>query len=139
MAADRLDMAHAVEVRLPFLDHKLFEYASQIPVSLLAKKGREKHVLREAARPLVSETTYSGVKQPFYAPPSALQQDSRLHEFVQETLRSEAMASLPFFDREAAIDLLDRAPALEAGARTVLDPLLIAMVSLCLLQEQFAL
>jgi asparagine synthase (glutamine-hydrolysing) len=138
MAADRLDMAHAVEVRLPFLDHKLFEYASQIPVSLLAKKGRQKHVLREVARPLVGETTYSGVKQPFYAPPSALKPDSPLHEFVQETLRSGAMASLPFFDRRAAIDLLDRAPALGAGARTMLDPLLIAMVSLCLLQEQFA-
>lgn len=138
MAADRLDMAHAVEVRLPFLDHKLFDYASQIPVSLLAKKGRQKHVLREVARPLVSETTYGGVKQPFYAPPSALQPDSRLHEFVQETLRGGAMASLPFFDRRTTIDLLDRAPALEAGARTMLDPLLIAMVSLCLLQEQFA-
>jgi asparagine synthase (glutamine-hydrolysing) len=139
MAADRLDMAHAVEVRLPFLDHKLFEYASQIPVSLLAKKGRQKHVLREAARSFVSETIYSGVKQPFYAPPSALQPDSRLHEFIQETLRSEAMASLPFFDRVAAIDLLNRAPELEAGTRTMLDPLLMAMVSLCLLQEQFGL
>jgi asparagine synthase (glutamine-hydrolysing) len=139
MAADRLDMAHAVEVRLPFLDHKLFAYASQIPVSLLAKKGRQKHVLREAARPFVNETIYSGTKQPFYAPPSALQPDSRLHEFIQETLRSEAMASLPFFNRETAIDLLYRAPALEAGTRTMLDPLLMAMVSLCLLQRQFGL
>lgn len=136
MAADRLDMAHAVEVRLPFLDHKLFEYASQIPVSLLARDGRQKHVLREAARPFVAEAVYSGAKQPFYAPPSALQQDSRLHEFVQETLRSEAMASLPFFDQKAAIDLLDRAPTLGASARTMLDPLLMVMVSLCLLQEQ---
>jgi asparagine synthase (glutamine-hydrolysing) len=136
MAADRLDMAHAVEVRLPFLDHKLFEYASQIPVSLLAKEGREKHVLREAARPFVAEAVYRGAKQAFYAPPSALQLDSRLHEFVQETLRSEAMASLPFFNQEAVIDLLDRARALEPGARTMLDPLLMVMVSLCLLQEQ---
>jgi len=136
MAADRLDMAHAVEVRLPFLDHKLFEYASQIPVSLLAKEGRQKHVLREAARPFVAEAIYRGAKQAFYAPPSALQPDSRLHEFVQETLRGEAMASLPFFDQEASIDLLDGAPTLDAEARTMLDPLLMMIVSLCLLQEQ---
>jgi asparagine synthase (glutamine-hydrolysing) len=139
MAADRLDMAHAVEVRLPFLDHKLFEYASQIPVSLLAKEGRQKHVLREAARPFVAEAVYSGTKQAFYAPPTALQSDSRLHEFVQETLRSEVMASLPFFDRKVTIDLLDGVPTLEPEARTMLDPLLMVMVSLCLLQEQFAL
>ena len=138
MAADRLDMAHAVEVRLPFLDHKLFEYASQIPVSLLAKEGREKHVLREVARPFVADAVYRGTKQPFYAPPTTLQPGGRLHEFVQETLRSEAMASLPFFDQEAAIDLLSRAPKLEPEARTMLDQLLMVMVSLYLLQEQFA-
>src|SRR5829696_8523331 len=139
MAADRLDMAHAVEVRLPFLDHKLFEYASQIPVSLLAKSGRQKHVLREAARPFVAEAVYRGTKQPFYAPPSALLPDGRLHEFVQDTVRSETMSSLPFFDRRAAVDLLDRAPELEPEARTVLDQLLMVLVSLYLLQEQFAL
>jgi len=136
MAADRLDMAHAVEVRLPFLDHRLFEYASQIPVSLLAKEGREKHVLREAARPFVADAVYSGTKQAFYAPPAALEQGSRLHEFVQETLRTQAMASLPFFDQRAAIALLDAAPTLEPGTRAMLDPLLMVMVSLCLLQEQ---
>jgi asparagine synthase (glutamine-hydrolysing) len=139
MAADRLDMAHAVEVRLPFLDHKLFEYASQIPVSLLAREGREKNVLHEAARPVIADAVYRGTKQAFYAPPAALQQGSRLHEFVQETLRTEAMASLPFFDQKAATGLLDAAPTLEPGTRVVLDPLLMVMVSLCLLQEQFAL
>lgn len=139
MAADRLDMAHAVEVRLPFLDHKLFEYASQIPVSQLAKEGREKHVLREAAQPFVADSVYRGTKQAFYAPPTALKPGSRLHEFVQETLRSEAMASLPFFNQEAAIDMLSRAPILEPEARTMLDQLLMVMVSLYLIQEQFAL
>ena len=32
MAADRIDMAHAVEVRLPYLDHVLFEHVARIPV-----------------------------------------------------------------------------------------------------------
>ncbi|HEX2742454.1 MAG TPA: asparagine synthase (glutamine-hydrolyzing) [Rubrobacter sp.] len=139
MAAERLDMAHAVEVRLPFLDHELFDYASQIPVSLLAGEGRQKHLLREAARPFVAEATYVGAKQPFYAPPTALRPDSRLHELVQDTVRGETMASLPFFNQKAALALLDGAPRLEPGARTVLDPLLMVIVSLCLLQEQFAL
>ena len=41
--------------------------------------------------------------------------------------------------RKAAIDLLSRAPILEPEARTMLDQLLMVMVSLYLLQEQFAL
>ena len=36
LAAERLNMAHRVEVRLPFLDHLLFEYGSRIPTALLA-------------------------------------------------------------------------------------------------------
>lgn len=50
LAADRLDMAHAVEVRLPFLDHKLFELTRTIPASSLAKGSIRKRLLREAAR-----------------------------------------------------------------------------------------
>ena len=137
LAADRLDMAHAVEVRLPFLDHELFAYAGRIPVALLAKDGRQKHVLREAARPFVADAVYHGAKQPFYAPPSALRPGSRLHALVQDTLRGEAMASLPFFDQRAVIALLDRAPTLAPAAQTMLDPLLTVMTSLCLLHERF--
>ncbi len=137
MAADRLDMAHGVEVRLPFLDHKLFEYAAQIPVSLLAKGGRQKHVLREAARPWISDEIYRGAKQPFYAPPSASQPGTRLHEFVRDTLASESMRSLPFFRQQELLRLVDRVRGTDGPEQRVLDPLLMMVTSLCLLHEQF--
>lgn len=136
MAADRLDMAHAVEVRLPFLDHKLFEYAARIPVSLLARDGRRKHVLREAARPWISDEIYRGAKQPFYAPPSASQPGTRLHEFVRDTLASESTRSLPFFRQREMLRLVDGARNIEGPEQRVLDPLLMTVTSLCLLQDQ---
>jgi len=50
---DRGSMAHSVEARVPFLDHKLFELVAQIPPSLRLKRLTEKHILREAVRPIL--------------------------------------------------------------------------------------
>lgn len=139
LAADRLDMAHAVEVRLPYLDHKLFEYTSQIPVSLLAKGGQQKYLLREIGRPYVPESIYGGAKKPFWAPPSALRSGNRLYELTQETLRGSAMASIPFFDQSAVVALLDRLPNLDEAVLAPLDPILMMMVSMCFLHESYRL
>ena len=68
MAADRLDMAHGVEVRLPFLDHHLFEHLNRLPLALLTDHPREKHLLREAMRPHIPDAVYDRVKRPFMAP-----------------------------------------------------------------------
>jgi asparagine synthase (glutamine-hydrolysing) len=139
LATDRLDMAHAVEVRLPFLDHKLFEYACQIPVSLLAKGGQQKYVLREAARPFVTESVYRGRKQPFWAPPATLRPGNALYELTQETLRGPAMSTVPFFNQAAVVALLDKLPTFDTATRTALDPLLMMMLSLCILHQRFRL
>ena len=136
MAADRLDMAHAVEVRLPFLDHVLFEGVRDIPVAVLARDGRQKSLLREAVRPYVPASIYSGAKQPFYAPPSASQPGTRLHDLVQDTLRSETINAIPFFDGKSLRVLMDQVARQEAPD-VFLDPILIATTTLCLLHEAF--
>ena len=49
---DRLSMAHSVEVRPPFLDHRLAEFACSLPGSIKIKAGRVKSILKNAvARP----------------------------------------------------------------------------------------
>lgn len=52
---DREEMAHSLEARLPFLDHKLFDVAKWIPVDLKMRRGLEKAVLRDAAKDLLPE------------------------------------------------------------------------------------
>ncbi len=47
---DRVEMAHSLEVRVPFLDHKLYDAARSIPVDFKLRDGIEKAVLRDAAR-----------------------------------------------------------------------------------------
>jgi asparagine synthase (glutamine-hydrolysing) len=139
LAGERLDMAHGVEVRLPFLDHKLFEFARDIPAALLARSGRQKFALREAMRPFVTEQVYAGRKRPFLAPPSALQPGSEFFALVRDTLRGGTMEGMPFFNRRAVADLLDRLPSLGAQKSAALDPVFLLLTSMCVLHERYRL
>jgi len=47
--ADRMTMAHSLELRVPYLDHVLFEFAATIPPRYKIRKGMTKYILRQAA------------------------------------------------------------------------------------------
>ena len=52
---DREEMAHSLEARLPFLDHKLYDAAKWIPVDFKIRDHLEKAVLRDAAKGILPE------------------------------------------------------------------------------------
>ena len=133
MAADRLDMAHGVEVRLPFLDHHLFEYVNSLPLAVLTGHPREKHLLREAMRPHIPDPVYDRVKRPFMAP-SAAGTDGPLHDFLQDTLRGEALRAVPFVNAGAVAGVLDGLPGLRERDRGSVDSLLLMLASVAVLQ-----
>ncbi|WP_256660936.1 asparagine synthase C-terminal domain-containing protein [Pseudomonas sp. DY-1] len=62
---DRMSMAVGLEVRVPFCDHRLVEYAFNIPWALKAFDGREKSILRAATRDLLPESISERVKSPY--------------------------------------------------------------------------
>jgi asparagine synthase (glutamine-hydrolysing) len=134
---DRMEMAHSVEGRVPFLDHHVVEFVRDLPTAQKIRGMTEKYVLREAARPVLSGTVYRRQKHPFAAPPAALAPSERLYELMQETLRGPVMASLPFYDRAKVIALLDGLSALNIDARADLDPVLMILLSACCLQERY--
>ena len=138
LAADRLDMAHGVEVRLPFLDHRLFEHLNALPLPLLAGHPREKHLLREAMRPHIPDSVYDRVKRPFMAP-SAVGVAGPLHDFLQDTLRGAALRAVPFVEAGAVAGVLDRLPELADRDRGSVDSLLLMLASLAVLQERWGL
>ena len=139
LAAERLDMTNAVEVRLPFLDHKLFDYANSIPVAMLAKGGTLKYLLREAVKPYIIDEVYSGLKQPFLAPPTTRRNDDAMYIMLQDILRSESFRSVPFFDHAAVIRMLDGVATMDDAARASMDPVLYMMASIGVLHERYEL
>ncbi|MBT2735976.1 asparagine synthase (glutamine-hydrolyzing) [Bacillus sp. ISL-7] len=53
LKADKMTMAHSLELRVPFLDKAVFEVASKIPTSLKTVHGTTKYILRKAAEGVV--------------------------------------------------------------------------------------
>jgi asparagine synthase (glutamine-hydrolysing) len=136
---DRMEMAHSVEGRVPFLDHHVVELVRSLPVAQKIRGTTEKYVLRQAAQSVLTDTVYRRHKHPFTSPPVALNPDERLHGLVQDTLRGSVLAALPFFDQRKVIALLDSLPAMTDGERTAIDPVLMIITSACVLHERFGL
>ena len=65
---DRNAMAHSLEVRHPFLDHRLVSFALNLPVDLKLKNGWTKYVLRESLPELPSAIRWRRDKQGFVIP-----------------------------------------------------------------------
>lgn len=139
MLGDGVEMAHSIEGRLPFLDHKVVELVVSMPVALKIRGFTEKYVLREAAKPFITETMYNRQKHPFLAPPSTFKPNEPLQELVQDTLRSSGMSDIPFYNHAAVIHLLDQLPKMDESKRSSMDVTLMKMLSAYFLQERFGL
>jgi asparagine synthase (glutamine-hydrolysing) len=139
MLGDRMEMAHSVEGRVPFLDHHVVEVIRSQPVNQKIRGMTEKYVLREAARDVITDTVYRRQKHPFLSPPATLDPQKRLGVFVQDTLRGPVLGSIPFFDQKKVVDLLDRLDRMDEGSRVANDQVLMTVVSACVLHKRFKL
>ena len=133
---DRMEMAHSVEGRLPFLDHHLVEAVAQMPVSMKINGMTEKWVLREAAKPDITDTVYRRQKHPFLSPPATVQSGGKLFTMLQDTLRSGLLDGPGIYDRRKVVGMLDALPTMDAAARLRIDNTLMWMSSLCLLHQR---
>jgi asparagine synthase (glutamine-hydrolysing) len=68
MRVDKMTMAASVEARVPFLDHKLVEYAMGVPRSLKVEGGSGKHVLKRALEEVLPRDVLYRRKRGFGAP-----------------------------------------------------------------------
>lgn len=68
LKADRMTMAHSLELRVPFLDKVVFEAASKVPSSLKTSHGTTKYILRKAAEGIVPDHVLNRKKLGFPVP-----------------------------------------------------------------------
>ncbi len=62
---DRMSMFSGLEVRVPFCDHRLVEYAYNMPWEIKSLKGREKGIVREAMKGILPEEILLRKKSPY--------------------------------------------------------------------------
>jgi asparagine synthase (glutamine-hydrolysing) len=65
---DRISMAYAVELREPFLDYRLVEFAFAQPPEFKIHEGEQKYMLRELLKPLVPKDISYAPKRPLQTP-----------------------------------------------------------------------
>ena len=82
---DRMSMAHSLEVRPPFLDHRIVEYASRLPEHLKVNGSQLKFVLRELMRDKLPASILDRKKQGFDIP---------AHHWLRTTLRPLLLATV---------------------------------------------
>jgi asparagine synthase (glutamine-hydrolysing) len=137
LAAERLDMASAVETRLPFLDHHVADVAKQTPLSWYVRDGVPKAALREAMRGYLPEQVYRGDKQGFFAP-AAVQIPETLSR-LDQVCASQAFQDQPFFDPVKVAGFFDQIRAEPPARRARHERLTQIITGTCLLAEGFGL
>lgn len=68
MRVDKVSMAHSIEARVPFLDHRLVQYAMTIPQSLKLRNNTTKYILKKAVEGIIPKEIIYRPKQGFNAP-----------------------------------------------------------------------
>ncbi|MBC3758976.1 asparagine synthase (glutamine-hydrolyzing) [Hyunsoonleella sp. SJ7] len=82
---DRASMAYSVEVRSPFLDYRVVEFARTLPMSFRYEKGRQKKILRDLLKEFIPEEVFNQPKRGFAVP---------IGEWMRNELKDEFLGAL---------------------------------------------
>jgi len=100
-------MAHGLEVRVPFADHRLVEYVFNVPWEFKCPDGRVKGLLRDAAKGLLPDAVLNRKKSPYpktFNPGYEIIMKKRLSAVIED----ESAPIRRLIDPEAVRELLDR-------------------------------
>lgn len=138
---DRMEMAHSIEGRVPFLDHHVSEYAASLPVHYKLRESTEKFVLREATRDVLTPEIYARPKAPFIAPPlrtvTKTAKRDPLQECCEDIIRSRSFSDQPFFDQAKACAFLDSLTDADTVRAEQASPIVLQLATFSLLQNRF--
>ena len=95
---DRMAMAHSVEGRFPFLDHRVVEFGSQLPPSLKLNGLTEKYLLKEVSREWLPAAISDRPKQPYRAPIHKAFFNDSPPDYVHELLSGSAIEQAGYFN-----------------------------------------
>jgi asparagine synthase (glutamine-hydrolysing) len=119
---DRMSMANGLEVRVPFCDHRLVQYVFNAPWAMKTFDGREKSLLRAAARDVLPDSILERRKSPY---PSTQDPgyEKALRDEASALLDRGTLAAAPLVDPAKVRALLNRPqnPAAQDEVRPALE------------------
>jgi asparagine synthase (glutamine-hydrolysing) len=97
---------------VPYLDHRVIEFANRLPPSYKIRGLTEKHVLRQALADLLPPDIATRTKQPYRAPDSSsFFVDGEPLDYVADLMSADRVREAGLFDAAAVGRLFDKARA----------------------------
>jgi asparagine synthase (glutamine-hydrolysing) len=95
---DRVGMAHSIEMRHPFLDYRVIDFAFRLPAHWKIRGLNEKYLLKRAFSGQIPESIRTRPKQPYRAPIRELFFAGAPSDYVDELLSESALQKTGYFN-----------------------------------------
>jgi asparagine synthase (glutamine-hydrolysing) len=105
---DRVAMAHSLEIRLPFLDHRVIEFSFRLPPHWRINGLNEKYLLKRAFRKFIPNSIKNRAKQPYRAPIREVFFSQSQPKYCGELLSDDALKKAGLFDAKKVYRLITR-------------------------------
>ena len=106
---DRVAMAHSVEIRLPFLDPRVIDFAARLPAKWKILGLNEKHILKKSFEGILPKEITSRPKNPYRAPIKQSLLNEKTAEYTKEALSEKSISNAGLFDAGKVTKLLRKA------------------------------
>ena len=133
---DRMGMAHSVEGRFPFLDHRVVEFSNQLPPHLKLSGLNEKYLLKKLAQKWLPPDIAQRPKRPYRAPIHRSFINENTPDYVTEILSTQQIEAAGLFKAPAVAQMVKK---IQSGMRLseTDDMALAGIISTQLVYTQF--
>lgn len=134
---DRVAMANSVELRVPFLDHRLINFAARLPAHWKIHGLNEKYLLKKAFRDQLPENIIRRAKQPYRAPIGQVFFNGAADP-LEDIICKDQLAAAGIFDPEKVMHLFRKCQNQSHGPTSESENMaVVGILSTQLIQEQF--
>ena len=105
LKADKMSMAHSLEVRVPFLDKEVFNVARTLPTKYKVNKSNTKYAMRKAANQYLPDMVAEKKKLGFPVPIRIWLKDEKYYNMIKKAFTSEAANK--YFNTDELVKYLD--------------------------------
>jgi asparagine synthase (glutamine-hydrolysing) len=135
---DRVAMAHSLEIRLPFLDYRVIDFAFRMPTRWKVNGLNEKYILKHSAKGLIPDAIRERPKQPYRAPIREVFFSNSQNEFLNEILTEASLKKAGLFNPKKVHLLLSKFRKAGAAMTSEVQNMgVVGILSTQLLHHQF--
>ncbi len=105
LKADKMTMAHSLELRVPYLDKEVLKLATKLKMTDKLRDGIGKYVLRQAASSTIPKEWFERRKLGFLVPFKDYLKEDKYYKMIKEEFEQDYVAE--FFKQDEIMKLLD--------------------------------